>query len=154
MKQGRDKNTQTDYHTSLQKNSSKERQKDILHWAVCYAANTEKWILTDSDLNPKPHPSKLCVLTIRLHTPLKRARHQAQVSQTVLISWRSIFHLLFWYSITLGFQPPGPTTFKVGGPVQTFGHHPYRWWYMPQEVTMILTLYIVDSSMWQGCFLW
>ena len=25
------------------------------HWAVCYAANIEKRILTDSDLNPKPH---------------------------------------------------------------------------------------------------
>ena len=56
------------------------------HWAVCYAANIEKEILTDGDLNPETHPSEHFVLTTRLTHTAQRARHQAQVSQTVVQS--------------------------------------------------------------------
>ena len=76
--------------------------------------------LYQCDSNPVPHSSEPCVLTttrLTKHTPPKWARHQAKSVSLWFIPWKSTSHLLFWYPITLGLQPPKPTTFEVGGPM-------------------------------------
>ena len=110
---------------------------------VCYAANTgQTTFMVTSTRNPTL--LSLVCSPLGKHMLLKRVGHQVQVSQVLwFFPWKSISHLVFWYTNTLGLPLPQPHSFQSGRPTQslvfryvadstsewTLGYHPSRWWY-------------------------
>ena len=88
---------------------------------VCYLQTLERIHLW-CELNQAQHSSEHCQEQEANHyntwVLLKRDRHPVLVIQMLwFFPLKSISHLLFWYPITLGLQPPRPTTSEVGGPL-------------------------------------